>query len=160
MEDVNQQRSKLWTSSHHDLCSFSTLGSSLGPTWRAQTYNFTRTKCAIVRELKRKVIYFSSILSFLNAQLLTENMVWMLAHPPHAGLTARRAEGCQSVILPLSAQRFSVKFFWRQWTPSHLHHLPYFASHLLSHSFLWSKCASCTAPRLWPWAGAVSGSPT
>lgn len=80
-------------------CRFSILGPSCGPTWRAQTCNFTRTKCAngLFQELKRKVIYFSFILSLLNAQFLVENMVRTHAHPPH---TARRAEGCQSVILP------------------------------------------------------------
>lgn len=64
-------------------------------------------KNGIFQELKRKAMYFSSILSLLNAQFCAEKMVCAHAYPPYTGLTARRAEGCQSVILPICSTLFS-----------------------------------------------------
>lgn len=148
MKAVYQGRSGLWTSMQPPWfpCRFSIRGSSCGPTWRTQTCNFTRTKCTngIFQELRRKAIYFSSILSLLNAQFLAENMIRTHGHPPHAGLTARRAERCQSRILPslCSTPFCGVLLKTVNSPPTHTPHPPYFASQLPSHSFLWSKCAS------------------
>lgn len=166
MEAVYQGRSGLWTSMQPPWfpCRFRIRGSSCGPTRRTQTCNFTRTKCTngIFQELRRKAIYFSSILSLLNAQFLAENMIRTPGHPPHAGLTARRAEGCQSRILPsLCSTPFCGVLLKTVNSPPTTHPtrliLPV-SSHLTA--FFGPNVRAVTAPRLWPWASAVSGSLT